>query len=245
MTKVTLSRMHNNSVQIKQSRLKRDWMDKTYNKHAYQCTPVTTANVSGWEMILPEELVVIWDGGPSPARIISGGVHNDFKFAHSNIHGMISFYTGWAINTEEGYSLWTTGSPNYYVDGASSLTATIPSSWWPDEVQTHWVIHKVNEPVVFPKGSPYLFFTIYPTDLLPSVEFEVVNRWDNKELEESRMRYYDLKTQTSKDKPWTWIKGIKTGLDADGNKIGPKFKGMLKLAELDNKLGENNDNELR
>jgi len=245
MTKVTLSRIHNNSVQIKQSRLKRDWMDKTHNKHAYQCTPVTTANVSGWEMILPEELVVIWDGGPSPARIISGGVHNDFHFAHSNIHGMISFYTGWAINTEEGYSLWTTGSPNYYVDGASSMTATIPSSWWPDEVQTNWVIHKVNEPVVFPKGSPFLFFTIYPTDLLPSVEFEVVNRWDNKELEESRIKYYDLKTQTSKDKPWTWIKGIKTGLDADGNRIGPGVKGMLKLAELDNKLGENNDNELR
>jgi len=83
MTKVTLSRTHNNSVEIRQSRLKRDWMDNTHNKHAYQCTPVTTANVSGWEMILPEELVVIWDGGPSPARIISGGVHNGFHFAHS------------------------------------------------------------------------------------------------------------------------------------------------------------------
>lgn len=245
MTKVILSRTHNNSVEIRQSRLKRDWMDNTYNKHAYQCTPVTTANVSGWEMILPEELVVIWDGGASPARIVSGGVHNGFNFAHSNIHGMISIATGWAINTEEGYSLWTTGSPNYYVDGASPMTASIPSSWWPDEVQTNWVIHKVNEPVVFPKGSPFLFFTIYPTDLLPSVEFEVVNRWDNKELEESRRKYNDLKMQNSKDKPWTWVKGIKTGLDADGNKIGPGLKGMLKLAELDDKPGENNDNELR
>jgi len=218
MTKVTLSRTHNNSVEIRQSRLKRDWMDQTHNKHAYQCTPVTTANVSGWEMILPEELVVIWDGGPSPARIVSGGVHNGFHFAHSNIHGMISIATGWAINTEEGYSLWTTGSPNYYVDGASPMTASIPSSWWPDEVQTNWVIHKVNEPVVFPKGSPFLFFNIYPTELLPSVEFEVLNRWENRELEESRRKYNELKMKNSQEKPWTWVKGIKTGLDADGKK---------------------------
>jgi len=245
MTKVTLSRTHNNPVEIKQSRLKRDWMDNTYNKHAYQCTPVTTANVSGWEMILPEELVVIWDGGPSPARIISGGVHNGFQFAHSNIHGMISIATGWAINTEEGYSLWTTGSPNYYVDGASPMTASIPSSWWPDEVQTNWVIHKVNEPVTFPKGSPFLFFTIYPTDLLPSVEFEVINRWDDKDLEESRRKYNDLKMKNSQEKPWTWVKGIKTGVDADGKKIGPVTKGILKLNELDNAVGGNDYDELQ
>lgn len=242
MTKVTLSRTHNNSVEIRQSRLKRDWMDQTHNKHAYQCTPVTTANVSGWEMILPEELVVIWDGGPSPAQIISGGVHNGFHFAHSNIHGMISIATGWAINTEEGYSLWTTGSPNYYVDGASPMTASIPSSWWPDEVQTNWVIHKVNEPVVFPKGSPFLFFTIYPTDLLPSVEFEVLNQWDNKELLESRRKYNEFKMKNSQEKPWTWVKGIKTGLDADNNRIGPGIKGLPKLAQLDT-VGEENSND--
>jgi len=231
MTKIVLSKMHENAVEIRQSRLKRDWMDKTYKKHAYQCPPVTTANVYGWEMILPEDLIVIWDGGPSPARILSGGVHNDFHFAYSNIHEMISFYTGWAINTEEGYSLWTTGSPNYYIDGASPMTASIPSSWWPDEVQTHWIIHKIGEPILFPKGSPFLFFTIYPTELLLNVEFEIVNRWEDKKLEESRKKYYDIKTQNSLERPWTWTRGMKTGLDADGNKIGPSYNGVPKLPE--------------
>jgi hypothetical protein len=31
------------------------------------------------------------------------------------------------------------------------------------------------------------------------------------------------------DNPWTWTKGIKTGVDADGNKIGPGFTGINKL----------------
>jgi hypothetical protein len=233
MTKIILSRLNENAVEIRQSRLKRDWMDRTYKKHAYQCPPVTTANVYGWEMILPEDLVVIWDGTPSPARILKGGISNGFHFAHSNIHEMISIATGWAINTEEGYSLWTTGSPNYYIDGASPMTASIPSSWWPDEVQTNWVIHKISEPVFFPKGSPFLFFTIYPTDLLPNVTFEVVNRSDNKQLEESRKKYNDLKIQNSLDKPWTWTRGMKSGLDADGNKIGPSYIGVPKLSEPD------------
>jgi hypothetical protein len=231
MTTVTLSKMHENAVEIKQSRLKRDWMDKTYKKHAYQCLPVTTANINGWEMILPEDLLVIWDGTPSPARILSGGVYNGFHFAHSNIHEMISICTGWAINTEPGYSLWTTGSPNYYVDGASPMTASIPSSWWPDEVQTNWIINKIGEPVLFKKGSPFLFFTIYPTDLLPSVKFNIVNRSDNKELCESRAKYDALKASNNKTNPWTWIKGIRNGVDADDNVIGPKYSGPVKLEE--------------
>ena len=29
-------------------------MDETYKKHAYQCLPMTTANVLGWEMVVAE-----------------------------------------------------------------------------------------------------------------------------------------------------------------------------------------------
>jgi hypothetical protein len=33
------------------------------------------------------------------------------------------------------------------------------------------------------------------------------------------------------ENPWTWTKGIRTGLDADGNRIGPAFNGLPKLDE--------------
>ena len=229
MTKITLSKTLQTPVLIKQSRLKRDWMDNTYNKHAYQCTPVTTANVGGWEMLLPEDVTVIWNGGNSPAQIISGGVHNGWNFAHSNINGMISFATGWVINTESPYHLWATGSPNYYVDGASPMTATIPSDWWPDELQTNWVITKINEPVIFKKGEPFIFFTIFDPSLMPSVDFEVVNRSDFPELVAEREKYNYLKSRNSIEKPWTWVKGIRTGLNADGDRIGPKYSGLPNL----------------
>ena len=231
MTLITLSKILPTPVEIRQSRLKRDWMDKTYKKHAYQCLPVTSANINGWEMVLPEDVVAIWDGTQAPAKIISGGQYNGWNFAHSNIAGMLSFFTGWAINTEDGYSLWTTGSPNFYLDGVQPMTANIPSSWWPDEVATNWIFTEKNKPVLFPKGMPFLFFTIYPDVLLPSVEFEIVNRWENKEMVKSREKYNNLKRKITQEKPWTWIKGIKTGTDADNNSIGPSYQGPIKLNE--------------
>lgn len=229
MTKVRLTRGHQNAPLVQQSRIRRDWMDDTYNKHAYQCLPMTVANVSGWELVLDEDLVVIWEGGNTIVKVLSGGTQKDRQVAHPSMIGIISLSTGWAINTEEGYATWVTGSPNYFIDGAVPLAATIPSSWWPDEVQMNWKITKVNEPVTFPAGTPYCFFTIYPENLLESVEFEVGNIWDKPDLIKSRVKYSDVKMKNQEENPWTWTKGIKTGLDGDGNKIGPTFQGLPKL----------------
>lgn len=227
--KVRLTRNHQASPSIEQSRVKRDWMDETYNKHAYQCMPMTAANVSGWELILEEDLVVQWDGENATVTVLSGGEQNGRQVAFPSIIGIISIGMGWTVNTEDGYAMWLTGSPNYFVDGAVPLAATIPSSWWPDEVQMNWKITKVGEPVTFAAGSPFCFFSIYKEDTMPSAEFEVSNLWDSPELIKSRVKYSDMKMKNQEENPWTWTKGIKTGIDADGVQIGPQQLGPVRL----------------
>jgi hypothetical protein len=206
-------------------------MDNTYNKHAYQCLPMTYANVYGWELILQQKLVVLWEGGNSVPKIIDGGMLDGRPVAHTSIIGMVSFSTGWTFGTEDGYETWIGGSPNYIVDGAKPLSAIIPSSWWPDEFQMNWVIDKVGEPVVFEEGMPFMFFTMFDSTVLENVEFETRNIWDDEELMKSRQKYGDMKMKNNQDNPWTWTKGIKTGVDADGNRIGPSFNGLPKLRE--------------
>ena len=98
----------------------------------------------------------------------------------------MSFATGWSMETPEGYSTWISGSPNYFVDGAVPLTASIPTHWWPDEWNMNWKITKIGEPVVFPEGMPFMFFQVYKEDLLPNVEFEIEHMWDKPELMKSR-----------------------------------------------------------
>ena len=38
--------LNKNSVNIKQTRVKREWMDKTFSGHAYRCFPLSLANSS-------------------------------------------------------------------------------------------------------------------------------------------------------------------------------------------------------
>lgn len=231
MTKVNFVRTHQKSPAIVQSRVQRDWMDATYNKHAYQCLPMTVANVYGWEIQMEDDLVVQWDGNEVPPQILSGEISSSGRIqAVSSIVGIISIQMSWAIRTEEGYSTWFSGSPNYVLDGAVPLTATIPTWWWPDEAQMNWKITKIGEPVTFKAGSPFCFFNIYDESVLSGVEVSTSNLWDDPELMTSRARYGQAKSQKMQENPWTWTKGIKTGVDADGNKIGPTFTGMPKLA---------------
>jgi len=84
--------------------------------------------------------------------------------------------------------------------------------------------------VTFEAGMPFMFFSIFESTVLENVEFTVDNLWDNQELMNSRAKYGDLKMKNNEENPWTWTKGIRTGLDADGNKIGPTFTGMPKLS---------------
>jgi hypothetical protein len=94
----------------------------------------------------------------------------------------------------------------------------------------NWKITKVGEPVVFEAGTPFCFFNIYDNSVLENVEIIQSSLWDDKELVESRMKYGQMKAKNGIENPWTWTKGIRSGLDADNNRIGPTFTGLPKLA---------------
>jgi len=237
--KATVTRTHQNPPQIRQATVRRDWMDETYKKHAYKCLPLTEANVNGWELVLQQDVVIQWDGGLTVPRVLSGekmtfetnGQTYERDIVMPSIIGIMSFTTGWSFSTPPGIATWISGSPNYFVDGAVPLTAHIPSDWWPDEFNMNWKITKIGEPVVFPAGSPFMFFQFYDTSLMPSIEFEVENYWDKPELSSARQSYGDAKMKKLQDEPWTWMGGIRTGLDENGNRIGPRHEGHVELKE--------------
>ena len=56
--------------------VKRDWMDETWEAHAYKCFPVSLTNQMGWAMSFPEDITFIWDGisdsTPDHVKILAG-----------------------------------------------------------------------------------------------------------------------------------------------------------------------------
>jgi hypothetical protein len=172
---------------------------------------------------------VQWDGGNTVPKILEGEFYKDRQLAYGGIVGMVSFSVGWAFGTEDGYETYISGPPNYNIDGAFALSAIIPSSWWPDEFQMNWMITKINEPVTFSAGTPFMFFNIFKSNVLESVKFEVDNLWDKPDLMEARQAYGEEKMRKNREEPWTWMKGIKTGLNEKGERIGPANSGLIKL----------------
>jgi len=235
--KVTLLKTTPFPLEIRQASVRREWMDNTYNKHAYRCLPVTEANVCGWEIVLPHDVVFEWDGGTSVPRVIKGGtiertIHGQSftqRVAQQSIVGMATFSLGWVFKTPPGIHTWITGSPNYVVDGAVPLSASLASDWWPDEVNMSWILTKERTPITFPAGSALAFFNFYRPSLLEEAEFEVENLWDYPDLTRARQAYSDAKTQKIQEQPWSWMNGIRTGLDHEGNRIGPRFDGHMTL----------------
>ena len=55
--------------QMVPGRSEREWMDDTPERFAYRCTPLSIANASGWELLLPAGLAASWNGGPRASDI--------------------------------------------------------------------------------------------------------------------------------------------------------------------------------
>lgn len=220
---------------VTQSKVRRDWMDNTYARHAYQCYPMTMANVMGWEVQLENDVTVIWDGGNSVPRILSGAESSSGRqVCSASIIGQISFHIGYVFRTQKPYEVAISGSPNFDFNGAIPLTAYIPSSWWPDEVFMNWRIEKANEEITFKSGFPFVFLTVIDSSLLENVNISIGDYWKEMSQEkiESRVRYSEMKSKLHQESPWKgWAKGIKSGIDADGNRLNSPFTGLPKLHE--------------
>lgn len=228
MTTIVLRKTRSDSPVLRQSRVKRDWMDATHNKHAYQCMPMTVANVYGWELLLPCEVRVVWRGENNQVELL-----NSPKFVvPAGIIRMITFPIGWRFRTEPGYSIQIGGSPNLVLPGAHALSAIVPTDWWPDEFQMNWMITDPDREVIFPEGFPFMFFTVVKNEVVEGTKLVLDSLPESRETIQSRIKYGESKMRRNIEQPWTWTRGIKTGLDADGRQIGPAFTGLPKLYEL-------------
>ena len=41
----------------------RDWMDDFMQRFPYRCLPLVMANTTGWEILCPTDITIVWNGG--------------------------------------------------------------------------------------------------------------------------------------------------------------------------------------
>jgi len=78
-------------VKLEQTKIQRDWMDQTFEKHAYKCFPVSQANTIGWSISFLHDIEFIWDENMSILSISPPNYFIDGAAAFTSIVST-SFY---------------------------------------------------------------------------------------------------------------------------------------------------------
>lgn len=143
--------------------IKREWMDETYEAHAYKCFPVTLTNGLGWGISFPEDITFIWDGisdtSPDHVKVLSG----DKYVSSGRANATISFNTGLMFKTDENTSILQMPVPNQFIDGIQPFSTIISTSFYKGELPCAWKITRPNVEITIKAGTPII--SILPISL--------------------------------------------------------------------------------
>ena len=209
---------------IDQLPLQRDWMDFTFDRHAYQCFPVSLSNRIGWGISLPEDITFIWDGvNDSTAdhvKVLAGE-----GYTHPGRgNRTISFYTGITFDApdKEDFSLLTMPVPNQFIRGAQCMSTVISPSVLQGELPIAWMITEPNIEITIPAGTPIAAVIPISTSALQDHEL-VVSRGNPSYMEDDswkkKMRDRgDVSMELNMAGTWTHF--YRDAVDHEGNPDG-------------------------
>lgn len=180
---------------------------------------MTTVNMHGWEILLPNDVEVVWDGikdtTPDHVKVLSG------KFSEAGYpvvetgtaNGTINFNLHAVFETDPDHYLLMSGPPNYFIDGAKPMSGLFRTDFYHyNPLQFSWMMTTPNKPVVFPKGMPFAFFFNYPKNLLEETDISIRNMTDE---EHDRVNHYNMERQKfyQENEGLSWSHFYRDGVD--------------------------------
>ena len=163
MYNITAYKVNPISANIEQLPIKRDWMEDTNDRHAYNCFPVTLSNGLGWGISYPEDIVFRWNGisdySPHNVQIISGHQYVYTERANASL----SFKTGLTFVTNENLSILHMPVPNLFSDEFIPFTTLISTSFFKGELPSAIRIIKANKEIIIKANTPVV--SIIPISL--------------------------------------------------------------------------------
>lgn len=206
------------SADIRQLPVSRDWMDATSNSHAYHCFPMALTNRLGWGISFPEDITFIWDGisdsSPEHVKILTG----DRYCTTNRGNATISFNTDLYFKTDVDVTTLVMPVPNQFIDGAQCFTALISTSFLKSALPIAWRITRPNVEITIPAGTPVA--SVIPISLNNLETYELLvedanfsqEDWDEMRNYGYAVREYNLKGE--------WSNFYKNATDYNHQKVG-------------------------
>lgn len=233
MPNVKVYKRSGHRVQIEQTRVQRDWMDNTDDRHAYKCFPLSLANSIGFSISFLDDIEFIWDGisdsTPDHVKVLQG----QDLCSTTRGNATINFHCDMIFQTESNISMLSIAPPNYFIDGAMPFTSIISTSFYYDTFPIAWKITRPNTNILIPAGTPVA--TLIPISLT--------------EFSKTEMDIYDLVhdpedgvEKANKLKVWQEITQsggftnfYRDAVDYKGNKVGEHELKSLHLRVNDHR----------
>jgi hypothetical protein len=210
---------------------KREWMDNTWEGHAYKCFPVSLTNQLGWGISFPEDITFIWDGvndsSPEHVKVLTGEKYVSTGRANATI----SFNTGLMFETDENISLLQMPVPNYPRDGITPFSTIMSTSFYYGELPCAWIITKPNVEITIKANTPII--AILPIDLsdLQNSEIQFYPMSDKKpnltDMEEYSNTIYEI------NRSGKWTNFYRNAVDHKNNKLGEHQVKAIRLSVLE------------
>lgn len=212
-------------AKIDQLPLQRDWMDVTFDRHAYQCFPVSLSNRIGWGISFPEDISFIWDGvNDSDPTIEHVKILSGKQYVHNRrANRTLSFNTDltFDLDSDETWSLMTMPVPNQFIRGAQCMTTIISPSALQGELPIAWIITEPNIEIVIPANTPVA--SVIPISLSSLENYPVLVKKGRPPYEDlgwnQKMRKRGDKSQEL-NSAGKWTHFYRDAVDHDGKPMG-------------------------
>lgn len=181
--------------------VRRQWMDGTDQKFAYNCLPLNIANEYGWVVLSPADFSVSWYGGSSNPDVEIFSTDKDF-LDHTVIShfgsGTFTIQLDFVIQTPKNYSLYIRGVSNQEHKIIQPLDAIVETDWLPFTFTYNFRFTDCGV-VDFKKGDPLFMFFPIERSTVENFELKTINIEDNESFYKDYIEYSTSRSNFKSD----------------------------------------------
>jgi hypothetical protein len=232
MLNISVEKMNGSTFSINPMSIKRDWMDKTAEGHAYRCFPVTQSNVVGWSLSSGEDIEFVWDGINDQTQD-----HVEIIKAPEGSYGgrgqsSISINTGLIFRTSEDVSIFTINPVNYFSNDFETMSNLISTSFYDNPLPLAIKAKRSGDKVTIKANTPLA--TIIPISLssLNNSAIEIFDYVDqDRKRIEANISYGNAAQEVNSTGSWTdWYRDA---VNEKGESLGKHEVKTLRLSVID------------
>jgi len=225
---ISVEKTLDSKIDISPMSIKRDWMDKTSEKHAYRCFPVTQANMVGWDLSCSLDIIFTWNGisdqGDNNVSILNG----QSVCYTGRGQATLSFNTGLIFKTDEQVSLLSINPVNYFNEDFETMSSLISTSFYGNPLPLAIKVKSAHKKVKIKAGTPLA--TLIPISLtnLDNSTIDIVEYADKNRTREKANKSYGEASQVL-NQSGEWTDWYRNAVNENGESLGNHETKTLKL----------------